>query len=144
MDETRQLPHVRVLPGEEYERLRVFPPFAGGLPNPDFTRIIVAELGGPGGELVAVWSLIQAIHAEPMWVREDHRKRAGLIRRLWTSVWSELQAVGALMAFAIVADQDAAANVPLVLRLGFEKLPADLYMIRLTPGTGQAPVGPPD
>lgn len=123
------IPTLRVLPDEDYPRLLAFEPFAtGGLPSPAVSRILVAELGG---DIVGFWGLFNAVHVEPLWIHPDHRSRPGLIRRLWTAVQSELRAAGVFTAFACIADRDAAQNVPLALRQGFERVPGDLYMIRL-------------
>lgn len=124
------LPTVRLLPPEEYPRLLPFPSFAGGLPNPDTSRILVAELNG---EIVGFWGLFAAVHAEPLWIHPDHRSRPGLIRRLWTALTNEMRETNTEIAFACIADTDAAKNVPLALRQGFERYAGDLYFVRVPP-----------
>lgn len=126
-----RLIHERELPPDEWPRLADLPPFraAGGLPNPDATRIIVAEADGPGTPIIACWLILQTIHVEPLWVAEAHRGRPGLIRRLWNRVWTVLREIQAPLAFACILDADA-TNVPMAVRLGFEKAAGDLYFIR--------------
>ena len=131
---TGDLPLVRDLPADDWHRLATLEPFAtGGLPNPAFNRILVAEVGGPGGEVVGYWMVLTCVHAEPIWIKDEHRKRPGLIRRLWGAVWQVLQENDVQIAFACITDKDAASNVPLAMRLGFEKVPGDLYYIRVPP-----------
>jgi hypothetical protein len=129
------LPVCRVLPEAEYHRLLSHEPFAsGGLPNPAYNRIIVAEVGT---EIVACWMVLTCVHVEPLWIHPEHRKRPGLIRRLWTAVAGVLQESHVLVAFGCITDADAAQNVPLALRLGFEKVAGDLYYIRVPPAAGE-------
>lgn len=136
------LPPVRELPPEEWERLLPFPPFdVGGLPAPEYNRIIVAELGGPGGEIVAYWMVLTCVHTEPVWIHPEHRSRPGLIRRLWGGVRDILREANVTIAFACITDADAVRNVPLAMRLGFEKLAGDLFYIRV--GDMGAPPAPP-
>jgi hypothetical protein len=128
------LPVVRDLTGAEFYLVEHLEPFAsGGLPNPDLNRIIVAEAGGPGGEIVAFWMLATQVHVEPLWIHPDYQKRPGVARRLWGAVWANLQQAGVRLAFACIADS-AAQNIPLALRAGFQKIPGDLYVLQVTPG----------
>jgi ribosomal protein S18 acetylase RimI-like enzyme len=122
---------VRDLPAEEWEKLRAFEPWATqGLPSEEHSRIIVAE---QGGAIIAYWGIFTAIHVEPLWIHPDHRRRPGLVRRLWGSVVATLQGAGIRTAFACIADADAAQNVPLALRRGFERMPGDLYFVHVDP-----------
>ena len=130
---TDLMAQVRELPPEEWPRLAPYPPFNRGLPNPEHSRIIVAELGGPGGELVAYWGIFTAVHVEPLWIHPDHRRRPGLIRRLWLTVRQTLLDSGVLTAFAAIADRDAAQNIPLAMRIGFDRFAGDLYFVQLQP-----------
>lgn len=130
------LPATRDLPPEDWHRLATFWPFTDGLPDPRFSRIIVAEVGGPGGEIRAFWTVMTCVHVEPVWIHPDDRKRPGLVRRLWTAVHTLLLDLDVRVAFACILDKDAAQNVPLALRLGFQKLRGDLYAIYPHPGDG--------
>lgn len=131
---------VRILPEDEYPRLLDFEPFAsGGLPNPLYNRIIVAELDGPGGAIIAFWMVMTCVHTEPIWVHPAHRSRPGLIRRLWLTVLGILQEADVQVAFACITDKDAAQNVPLAMRLGFEKQAGDLYFVHVPQALGAVP-----
>jgi hypothetical protein len=133
----------RMLPPEEWPRLLSFTPFSeGGLPSPDATRIIVAEVGGPGGEIRAFWTITGCVHVEPMWIHPEERKRPGLIRGLWREVVETLREHGVVSAFACILDRDAAMNMPYVARLGFQKLPGDLYMLLVPNADGTVPTLP--
>lgn len=126
------LPTVRVLPADEFVRLQAFEPFASqGLPHPDHTVIVVAE---QGREIVGFWGLFNAVHVEPLWIAEAHRQRPGLVRRLWDTIVTVLAQHGVQTAFALIAYQDQAQNLPMAQRLGFARLPGDLYFVRVNGG----------
>lgn len=104
-----------------------FQPFdTQGLPPPETTRIIVAELDGPGTPIIAYWCVFTAIHVEPVWIHPDHRGRAGLVRALWRTIRGVLNGQS---AFACIFDADAPRSAPLARKLGMEKLPGDLYFL---------------
>lgn len=125
------LPTVRELPPEEWAKVSHLEPFASqGLPAPEHSRIIVAE---QEGTIVAYWGAFSAVHLEPLWVHPDHRKRAGLVRRLWNEVVATVRDAGVRTAFACIADVDAAQNVPLALRHGFQRVQGDLYFVQIPP-----------
>lgn len=122
------LPTVRDLPCEEWDRLLGFEPFASqGLPPPETSRIIVAEVASAAGpQIVAYWGLFFALHAEPLWIHPDYRRRPGLVRRLWTGMLDTMRSLNASTAFACVFDE----NVPtqrLAGKAEFTKLPGSLY-----------------
>lgn len=126
---TRTVPAVRELPPEEWAKVAHLEPFlTAGLPSPEHSRIIVAE---QEGVIVAFWGLFTAVHVEPLWIREDHRQRPGLVRRLWAAVVTTLRSAQVGTAFACIADADAARNIPLALRHGFARVPGDLYVVRV-------------
>lgn len=124
---------VRVLPPEEYHLLQGVHLFAH-LPLPDrehFIPVVVQEV--KSSRIVGYWFVFDAVHVEPLWIDEEYRKRPGIARRLWKGVQAELERVGAPMAFACIADQDAAQNLPQATRLGFRRVPGGLYFIEVRP-----------
>jgi len=124
------MPDVRVLPPEDWDRLAEFHPFTEfGIPHPEYATIVVAE---EQDEIVAFWCLFQTVHVEPMWIADAHRHRPGLIRRLWKTVTTVLADAGIPAAFAVILDENAQATLSPALRLGFKKVPGDLFVI--TPG----------
>jgi len=128
------IPTVRELPPEEWDRLLVFEPFnSKGLPSPERTRILVVE--NPAREIVGWWFLFAALHAEPLWLREDYRK-AGTTRRMIRGMQKLLVEVGAGSAFALIAENDLGHLPPIAARLGFERLPGALFWLHPTPTAG--------
>ncbi len=124
------LPIIRELPPEEWSRLLAFQPFdTQGLPPTPTSRIMVAEVGGPGGAIVGYWGIFMAIHIEPLWIAPEYRKRPGVVRRMWRGIQSLLADLGADTAFACIFEADA-PNKPLAQKLGFVEAPGKLYFIR--------------
>jgi hypothetical protein len=133
------VPHqviVRDLPAEEFHRLQGIGLFEiYDLPNMQHSRAVVGEEVYPDGshKIVAYWLVFDAVHVEPLWIHPDHRKKPGFARRLWKGVQDVLVATGVPIAFACIADNDAAENLPQALRLGFKKIPGSLFFIEVRP-----------
>lgn len=120
---------VRELPPEEFDLLLQSPLFQQfGLPNLQHTRVVVAQEVGTG-KLAAYWMIYDAVHVEPLWIDDQHRKRPGLARQLWGGVQRVLEQTDANTAYATIADQDMAMNLPQATRLGFKKVPGALFYI---------------
>ena len=114
---------IRELPPEEFHRLQGLPMLDGlGLDNanPDFTRFVVAEVEG---EIMGFWALTQAIHVEPIWVHPTLRGTTAP-GRMWVKVKQILADFRIKTAFCCV---DTPTVSGYVQRLGFEKMPHDLY-----------------
>lgn len=70
----------RVLPTEEWGKVIDIPPFSiGGLPNPDFWRIVVVERDGV---IVAACSLFDTVHWDGFWVAEKDRGNPVVFKEL--------------------------------------------------------------
>lgn len=131
---------VRELPPDEFGRLiGVGPAGAELFPNA-LTRVIVAE--DSEGKIVAYWWVWPAVHVEPVWISEENRWRAGMVRSLWTQVRNVLVESNIPVAFGIIGYEDALMSLPPALRLGFKKVPGDLYYIAVQPGEKEEMVGP--
>lgn len=115
---------VRDLPVAEWGKLAQVP--LGISPDPSIYRAIVCE---ENGQIIACWFAYQATHVEPVWIHPDHRKRPGVIRRLWSTVVQLLKDCNVDIAFCTVADEVAMTSLPLVLRLGFKKVPGDCFYL---------------
>lgn len=80
-----------------------------------------------GSEIVGIWVTTYALHAEPVWVREDHRKSPTILRRMWGGVKGIVRDLGAGGIVAIIPD-----SVPATKRMadvfGFEPLPGAIYL----------------
>lgn len=132
--ETPQTRTVRELPPEEWYKLRaVMPQGFDGLPNPGRSRVAVVE---EGGEIRGFWFVFATIHVEPLWIHEDLRANAGIVRRMWGTIreilhnmWEGTGGLFGDVAFAIINDDDLPRKLPMAKRLGFVKVPGSLYFI---------------
>lgn len=125
---------IRELGPEEMHVLATLPPFnVEGIPAFGHTRIVVAQ-DVEGGNIVAYWFIFDAVHVEPLWVDPNYRKRPGMARRLWGRVREILEETKVPGAFAMVHDADAMPNASQAIRLGFKRLPGDLYYLRVSDG----------
>jgi hypothetical protein len=105
--------------------------------DPNETKILVAET--PSGEIVGYVVAYVCVHVEPLWVREDYRKKPGAVRRLWRGAAQMLQRSGITFAFATISIHDAPSNQALARQLGFTRLAADLYALEIPPGSVTLP-----
>lgn len=124
----------RELPVEEWPRLLDCPgPYKdqGFLPASAHNRIIVLETVQTG-EIVGYWGAFTAVHAEPVFIREAYRQKVSAVRLLWeamNTLLKELQVPGVV---AVISDQDAPVNLPMAVKLGFQRVPGALYFCDLT------------
>lgn len=118
-------PAIRVLPVDEWPRLLAHEPFAsGGLPDPTFWRIIVAEQDQRIVAFVCLWT---AIHCEPVWFDPAHRHHPKLFLGLWQAARAEVEACDGQMVFATV-DDDRPDLQDLWQRFGFVRAPGRMYV----------------
>jgi len=124
----RENVEIVVIPPEEWTaRLSHIEPFkTHGFPNPALCRVLCAVT--PAEEVVAAWWITIAWHAEPVWIAPEHRKRPGLIRKLWERVRQELVREGADVAFGIITDPQVVGQAS---RLGFARVHGDLYFLQV-------------
>ena len=118
---------VRLLPPEEFHRIASFPgPLHAlqGVPDPEHTRVIVAE---QGDQIVGYWVLFNAVHAEPLWLDPIVRHKPKIAQDLLAAVLSELQSAGAQSVFAIIGDPELDTIGPMAERVGLVPLPGTLY-----------------
>lgn len=126
-----------LLPAEDILRLRE----AGGplaeLPdhllervNAGHASVAVVEVEG---QIVAYWVVFYALHAEPLWVKESHRKHPGVLRSLIAETTALIQATEEPVAFAIVGQPDLDLHQVDPRRLRFAPVPGDLYYL-VVPG----------
>jgi hypothetical protein len=80
-----------------------------------------------GDKLVGVWCVVFVLHAEPIWVREDHRGHPTLIRRLWDGVKSIVRAEGLPGAVAIVPDS-VPEDARIAEWIGAKPIPGAIYL----------------
>lgn len=119
---------VRILPPEDWPRLTAYPPFdTGGLPDPQYWRMIVAERGATGGPIVAFVCLWTALHCEPVWFTPELRHHPKVFMDLWRAARQQVEAAGAQMVFATV-DDDRPDLQALWGKFGFVAAPGRLYV----------------
>lgn len=120
---------IRTLPPDEWDRLLTFEPFrSGGLPDPTFWRIIVAEQAGAIVGFLGIWT---AIHTEPFYLAPDVRHQPQLFMGMWAEAQRHLAAAGATMVFATV-DDDQPDLQRLWEKFGFVGAPGRLFVGDLT------------
>lgn len=125
-------PTVRVLPPEDWGRLRDHEPFTtGGLPDPEYWRIVVAE---QGDRIVAFTCLYTAVHYEPIWIHPEFRHRPQLFLDLWRASKAILDEAGVQLLFAQVPDS-LPHQKRMVEKFGFQPAPGQLYLLHVPDAT---------
>lgn len=89
------------------------------------------------GEIVAYWVAWKALHLEPLWVRDDHRKSPAVIGGIIEAIQQVALASGEPAAYAQIDDPEIAGYAG---RLGFTPAPGTLYYLTLQQ-PARAPVG---
>lgn len=120
----------------------------GMVPDMSHARVIVAqeapldEAGNPrAGKLCAYWVVFDAVHVEPLWIAPEHRNRPQVARGLWDGVREILSQTGAPMAFACIGDADLPGNEVLVRKLGFSRVPGQLFFVEVKEDGRPSPIG---
>lgn len=117
---------VRSLPADEWHRLAeteardVWPKL-----DPMYAKVIVVE---NDGQIIASHVLVPVWHLECLWVHPDHRRRAGVLRRLWRGVVETLRGMG-IPAVATAACSDDVRR--LLTHVHAEPLVGDHFLVRL-------------
>lgn len=120
----------RELPVDEWNKITTVPQFAhGATPDPAAARVLVAQ-DQTTGNIVAYWFVFTAVHVEPVWIAEDYRHRPSVVRRLWSGVKRILTSINCDLAFCCVNYDAPWANASMAQRLGFRRLPTDLYFLK--------------
>jgi hypothetical protein len=126
----------RILEGEDLWRLADAPgPFQG-------RRDVIAALGNAQvvavedaqGTLLGYWPIWLAVHLEPLWVQPEARKNPAVIKALVMGMRAQLQAERITTAYATIAHEDLPTNLPMAARMGFERVPGDLFFVKLEAG----------
>lgn len=129
--ETRATYQTRLLPFDEWDRLRDFPIATNGLPDPTLCSILVTETDGV---IVGVWAVLTAVMQEGLWIHPDHRGHTPIAWQLLKGMKQVLQDLGVVTSFTIV--QDAEVMV-LAHKAGYVRCPGDLWML-VTPAAEEA------
>ena len=94
----------------------------GMVPDPTMARVVVVEAEG---QVVGAWCILTAIRLEGAWIAPSHRARVGVVKRLTEGVFSILRACEARVVYTAAT---SAAVERLILKLGFQRFPADWYV----------------
>jgi len=125
---------IRELGPDEMHVIGTLPPFnTEGIPAFGHTRVVVAQ-DKVSGAFVGYWFLFDAVHVEPVWIDPNYRKRPSLIRRLWGKVREILETGDVPGAWATIMHADTMPNAAQAVRLGFKRIPGDLYYLRVSDG----------
>lgn len=114
----------RILPRDEWPKLAgteaetVWPHFG------DSTRVVVVEADG---QIVGCHVLVPVLHVECLWVHPDHRRKAGVARRLWTAVQREAREFFGARWVQTGAASDEVRQ--LLAHVGGVKVECDHYMV---------------
>jgi hypothetical protein len=112
----------RELGCDEFDRI---PPEAiGGVRLRPSHRVAAAL---EGEDIVGVWVVGLALHAEPIWIREDHRKSPTIVRRLWDNVKAIVRDMGCPGVVGIIPDS-VPADKRIAEWLGAEPIPGAIYL----------------
>jgi len=76
--------------------------------NPEHTKVCVVE---HEGEILGCWSLTTCVHVEGLWIHPEHRGKAAVGRRLYSTVMRAAKDEGARMVLTQAADPAIAALV---------------------------------
>lgn len=109
----------RLLPSDEYHKLKKVWPFREGKPIPDkdFSKVMVAE---NDGNIIAYWFAVQVIHVEPVWVSEEARDGGITATKLLKGLVEELHSCDIHDVY-VFSDRDEISQY--LGRLGFHSLP---------------------
>lgn len=114
----------RLLPPEEWHRVADIPPFStGGLPNPDYWRIVVVERDGV---IVACSSLFDTVHWDCFWAAEAERGNPVVFREL-VNAGMEIMALHGIPMVHTTVPTENAHVIPMLQRFGFNEAHGRLF-----------------
>lgn len=114
----------RVLPPEEWTRIQHLEPFAsGGLPNPDYWRIVVVERDG---QIVGMCSLFETVHWDCFWVDPAERGNAVVFRDVIEGGIQTMRDLGIAMVHTTVK-HDGGPEAQMLEKFGFQRTLGALY-----------------
>lgn len=120
---TRATYVARVLPPDEWDKLRAFPFAQNGLPDPTSAFVIVSETAD--GTIVGIWACLLQPFLDGLWVADAHRHTiiAGTLLREMKALLLGLRIP---VAFTIVSDE---AVMAIAHKAGLHRAPGDLWML---------------
>lgn len=91
--------------------------------DPATVHIVIVE---DAGQIVACWATFAVRHVEGFWVRPDHQKRGGALRRLFVGMRALLTELGSTSAVTQAETPEIAA---LLTSAGATRVPGDSYTL---------------
>lgn len=124
----------RTLPPEEnYRAIEAGGPLQEvGIPPEQLARMSVAVVE-VDGVIVAYWVVWYALHVEPLWIREDHRKSVAVVKGLVDAMHGIVEASGEAAAFCVIDPENWATVGDYAERFGFYEAPGRLYYLVVQP-----------
>jgi hypothetical protein len=91
--------------------------------EPSSVHIVIVE---DAGQIVACWATFAVRHVEGFWVRPDHQKRGGALRRLFVGMRALLTELGSSFAVTQAETPEIAA---LLTAAGASRVPGESYTL---------------
>lgn len=88
------------------------------------TQIVIVE--DAAGQIVACWGTFAVRHVEGFWVRADHQKRGGTLRRLFVGMRALLKTLGTQ---AVVTQAETPAIASLLQAAGATRVPGESFQL---------------
>lgn len=123
----RPLYATRVLPPDEWEKLRPLPFATNGLPDPETTIVFVDETAE--GQIIGVWGIFLQPMLDGLWSDPAHRGTL-VAGRLLAAMKTFLQTEGIRYAFTVISDPTV---MTLAHKAGFTRAPGDLWLLQVAP-----------
>ncbi len=76
--------------------------------DPQAATVLVVE---QDSQIIGCWAAITILHAEGIWVHPDHRKKASVVRRLWTGMHRIAERLGVSSIVTGAADPSVRALI---------------------------------
>lgn len=87
-------------------------------------QIVVVE--NAERQIVACWATMACRHVEGFWVRPDHQKRGGVLRRLFVAMREVLLGLGAT---SVVTHAETPAIADLLIAAGATRWPGESFVL---------------
>lgn len=84
----------RLLRADEWDRIRETPLAFDVWRHLDASAVQIVIVEDEAGAIVACWATMACRHVEGFWVRPDHQKRGGTLRRLFVGMRELLTSLG--------------------------------------------------
>lgn len=118
----------RVLPSSEYGRLAGTDLASVAPQLPGHAVVLVVE---DRDRIVGCWAVFRCVHVEGLWIAPDHRKRAGVLRRLWTAMRAHVHSWGVA---SVVTGSTTDEVTSLLTRAGASQVPGTAWVLPLGQG----------